>query len=39
LSYIFFCSRMICHVLINFQEGKGKGLVQILKIKMKKNKN
>jgi hypothetical protein len=27
---------MICHVLFNFQEGKGKVLKQIIKIKIEK---
>jgi hypothetical protein len=27
---------MICHVLFNFQEGKGKVLKQIIKIKIQK---
>jgi hypothetical protein len=39
LSNIFFGSRMICHVLFNFQEGKGKVLKQIIKIKIEKKGN
>jgi hypothetical protein len=36
LSNIFFSCRVICHVLFNFQEGKGKVLKQIIKIKNEK---